>query len=194
MLRPVLVLGIDPGTHHLGWGVIVVEANRVRHVAHGVLHAPAEESLAGRLVVLSRGLQALIAAHKPQASAVESLFFHKDPQAASKLGHARGVVLLHLAQAEVPIAEYAPALVKSTVTGNGRAEKKQVAQMIKMLLNLSELPPADAADALAIAVTHTRRAALDALLRDPARQPVRDLKSLLKKRVRRVVRRTSLGA
>jgi crossover junction endodeoxyribonuclease RuvC len=159
------VLGIDPGTRHLGWGLVLSEANRVRHVAHGVLDADERLPLAERLLILDRGLTEMLQLHKPDAASVETLFFHKDPQAASKLGHARGVVLLSLARAGVPFGEYAPALVKSALTGNGRAEKAQVAQMIRMILCLEVIPKPDAADALALALTHLRRAPLDAQLR-----------------------------
>lgn len=159
-----LVLGIDPGTRNLGWGLVRSVGNRLEHVAHGVLRVNESLSLASRLVQLEAGLVAILGEHKPAAGSVESLFFHKDAQAASKLGHARGVVLLVLERAGIALAEYAPARVKQTVTGGGRAEKAQVAHMIKMLLNLRELPPADAADALALAVTHLRRAPIDARL------------------------------
>lgn len=163
-----LVLGIDPGTRHLGWGLLRSEANRVFHVAHGVLHASDRLPLADRLVLLDRGLAELIERHRPDAASIETLFFHKDPQAASKLGHARGVVLLSLARAGVSIAEYAPALVKSALTGNGRAEKLQVAHMVRLILCLDGNPESDAADALALALTHLRRAPLDAQLAERA--------------------------
>ena len=92
----------------------------------------------------------------PTVSSVESLFFHKDAQAAAKLGHARGVVLLCLARAGIPIAEYAPAKIKRTIAGSGQADKRQVALMVRAALSLDGLPPADASDALAIAMTHLR--------------------------------------
>src|SRR6185437_16921965 len=102
--------------------------------------------------------------HKPEVGAVESLFFHKDPQAAAKLGHARGVVLLRLSRAHVPICEYAPAQVKRTVVGKGAADKKQVAMVVTSILRLGTPPRADAADALAIALTHLSVARFDAAL------------------------------
>lgn len=159
-----LVLGIDPGTRNLGWGLVRGEGNRLIHVAHGVLRVKESLPLSTRLVQLEAGLVQLLEGHRPRVGSVESLFFHKDAQAASKLGHARGVVLLVLERAGIELAEYAPARVKQTLTGGGRAEKTQVAHMIKMLLNLPELPAADAADALALAVTHLRRAPIDARL------------------------------
>ena len=155
-----LVLGIDPGTLHLGWGVVERNGNRLTHVAHGVLHMPAGNSLSQRLLAISGGLAEVIAAQKPRVASVESLFFHKDAQSAAKLGHARGVVLLCLQQAGVELAEYAPARVKRTVVGNGRADKKQVALMVRAVLGLSAPPPSDAADALALAITHLRLGSL----------------------------------
>jgi crossover junction endodeoxyribonuclease RuvC len=153
-----LVLGIDPGTHNLGWGLVDGEANRMKHVAHGVIRAGEGLSLAARLVVIEEHLARVISEYKPIAGSVESLFFHKDPQAAAKLGHARGVVLLCLQRDAVGVFEYPPAQVKSAIVGNGRALKPQVAQMVRRLLCLDETPQADAADALALAITHLRRA------------------------------------
>ncbi|MEO6602082.1 MAG: crossover junction endodeoxyribonuclease RuvC, partial [Polyangiaceae bacterium] len=101
-------------------------------------------------------LGAVIERHQPEVGSVENLSFHKDAQAASKLGHARGVVLLLLARAGIEIAEYPPARVKRTIAGNGQADKSQVAMMVRALLALDALPPADAADALALAITHLR--------------------------------------
>ncbi|HVJ14489.1 MAG TPA: crossover junction endodeoxyribonuclease RuvC [Polyangiaceae bacterium] len=155
-----LVLGIDPGTRKLGWGLVVRRGQRLEHVAHGVLCLDAEAPLAERLCEIDEGLADVIERHRPQVGSVESLFFHKDAQAAAKLGHARGVVLLAFARAKLPVFEYAPALVKRTVAGKGQAAKEQVAMVIKAMLGLRETPPADAADALAIAVTHLRAAAV----------------------------------
>lgn len=151
-----LALGIDPGTLHLGWGVVSREGNRLRHVAHGVIHLKAGERLSSRLATISSSLTEVVSCQRPGVAAVESLFFHRDPQAAAKLGHARGVVLLCLEQAGLEIAEYAPARVKRTIVGNGQADKRQVALMVRALLGLAEPPASDAADALAIAITHLR--------------------------------------
>lgn len=159
-----IVLGIDPGTRNLGWGVVVRSGNRLRHQAHGVIVMDGESPLAARLTVLERELNDVIARFRPDVGSVESLFFHKDAQAAAKLGHARGVVLLCLARASVAVAEYAPARVKRTVTGRGLADKRQVSMLVRATLALSELPPPDAADALALAITHLRAAPLQALL------------------------------
>ncbi len=165
-----LVLGIDPGTRHLGWGVVRGEGNRAVHIGHGVIHASEKLSLAARLLTLDHELAQVIERYRPEVGSVESLFFHKDAQAAAKLGHARGVVLLSLQRAAVEVAEYAPARVKLALTGNGRAEKSQVAQMVKMMLNLTGLPEPDAADALALAMTHLRRAPIEARLAEAQRR------------------------
>ena len=108
------------------------------------------------MVELEGQLTRVIREHRPTVSSVESLFFNKDAQAAAKLGHARGVVLLCLAREGIPIAEYAPAKVKRTIAGTGQADKRQVALMVRAALALTAPPPADAADALAIAMTHLR--------------------------------------
>lgn len=151
-----LALGIDPGTLHLGWGLVRREANRIRHVAHGVIHLPAGSPLAQRLASIAEGLASVVTEHRPDVGSVESIFFNKDAQAAAKLGHARGVVLLCLEQARVPVFEYAPARVKRTVVGHGQADKRQMALMVRAVLGLASPPPSDAADALAVAITHLR--------------------------------------
>ncbi len=151
-----IVLGIDPGTRHLGWGVVRSEGSRVFHVDHGVIHTDTDGALHDRLLEIDDALREVIASHKPAEASVETLFFAKDPQAASKLGHARGVVLLALRRAGVAIAEYAPSRVKLTIVGRGLADKKQVAMVVTAILGLRAPPPSDAADALALAITHSR--------------------------------------
>lgn len=158
------VLGIDPGTRHLGWGVLLREGTRITHVAHGVIHTDLDGSLAERLVEIDTGIEAVLQEFRPDVSAVESLFFAKDPQSAAKLGHARGVVLLRLARAGLAIHEYPPARVKRSVVGRGQADKKQVALVMTAVLRLAAPPPSDAADALAIALTHLHVAGYDAAL------------------------------
>ncbi len=159
-----VVLGIDPGTLHLGWGVVRSSGSRVVHLGHGVIDAPSRWTLARRLLHLEQGLAEVIERFEPAAGSVESLFFHKDAQAAAKLGHARGVVLLSLARAQVPVFEYPPARVKSTIAGHGRADKSQMVRMVRTLLSLSEPPREDAADALALAMTYVRRARVELAL------------------------------
>jgi crossover junction endodeoxyribonuclease RuvC len=181
----VIALGIDPGTRHLGWGVVTRDGNRLRHVAHGVIDLDTKQPLAQRLVELERKLELVIQRYRPAVGSVETLFFHKDAQAAAKLGHARGVVLLSLSRAGVAVAEYAPARVKRTIAGRGQAEKHQVAMMIRALLSLDQLPRADAADALALAVTHLRAApVLEALARRAAQTGATPLHALLRGRSR----------
>jgi crossover junction endodeoxyribonuclease RuvC len=159
-----IVIGIDPGTLHLGWGVLRSDGNRVTHLGHGVIDAPSTQSLAHRLVLIDRSLNEIIARFRPDVGSVESLFFHKDAQAASKLGHARGVVLCQLARAGLEVHEYPPARVKSTVAGHGRADKSQIVRMIQRLLTLDVAPREDAADALALAFTYLRRAPIERVL------------------------------
>jgi crossover junction endodeoxyribonuclease RuvC len=155
-----VVLGLDPGTRHFGWGVVERRGTRLVHLAHGIVHTDERESIAARLVVIERELTVVVQAHGPTVASVEALFFSKDPQAAAKLGHARGVGLLVCARAGLEVHEYAPALVKRAVAGSGRAEKSQVAQMVRVLLGLAGAPAADAADALAVAVTHLQHVRL----------------------------------
>lgn len=149
-----IVLGLDPGTRHFGWGVVERRGTRLVHKAHGIVHTDERESIAKRLVAIERALCAVVEAHAPAIASVEAIFFAKDAQSAAKLGHARGVALLVCARADLEIHEYPPAVVKRAVAGNGRAEKGQVAQMVRVVLGLAAPPPADAADALALAVTH----------------------------------------
>jgi crossover junction endodeoxyribonuclease RuvC len=156
----VRVLGLDPGTRRFGWGVVERRGTRLAHVAHGVIVlGDARIPLASRLVELEKGLDEVVRAHQPTQASVESIFFHKDAQAAAKLGHARGVALLVCARAGLECSEYAPARVKRTVAAHGRADKAQVAQMIRVILSLPSAPASDAADALALAVTHLQNTA-----------------------------------
>lgn len=160
-----IVLGIDPGTRHLGWGVVSGVGARVTHVAHGVIHTDVSQGIPDRLVEIDDALEEVIRDHAPRSAAVESIFFSKDAQAAAKLGHARGVVMLRLRRAGVEVAEYPPAKVKRALVGAGAAEKGQVARVVTAILALKVIPPADAADALALAILHARVAALPAALR-----------------------------
>ena len=155
------VLGLDPGSRHFGWGVVAREGTRLVHVEHGIIHTDERAPLALRLVTLEAELAAVVARHRPACASVETLFFAKDARAAATLGHARGVALLVCARASVETFEYAPTLVKRAVAGTGRAEKSQVAQMVRVVLGLAAAPVADAADALAIALTHLQRLPLD---------------------------------
>ena len=140
----------------MGWGIIEATGSRLAFVACGTVHSQAEGGNARRLRQLHEGLSAVIAAHAPQEAAVEETFVNRDPQSALKLGQARGVALVVPALAGLDVAEYAANLIKKTVTGAGHAEKAQVAMMVKVLLPRCTIEGADAADALAVAITHAQ--------------------------------------
>lgn len=151
------VLGIDPGLRNMGWGVILVDGPRLRHVANGVIRSVADgtaQDLGARLSVLFRGLCAVIAEHAPDAAAVEQTFVNKDASGTLKLGQARGIALLAPAEAGLPVGEYAPNAVKKTVVGVGHAGKEQVQHMVRVQLPGVTFAGPDAADALAIAICH----------------------------------------
>ncbi len=156
MQRTIRILGIDPGLRKMGWGVIEQEGSRLSFVACGAVLSDAALDSARRLRQLHEGLGAVIAAHAPDEAAVEETFVNRDPQSALKLGQARGVALLAPALAGLPVSEYAANLVKKTVVGAGHADKAQIAMMVKILLPKSEAKTEDAADALAIAITHAQ--------------------------------------
>ena len=147
-----IVLGIDPGTAALGYGIVERSRGRLREVDHGCLSTSADLALPERLLAIHSLVDDLIALHQPDLLAVERLFFSKNVQTAFAVGQARGVVLLAAAQHGTPVREATPNEVKSAITGYGAADKAQVARMVQLVLGMSELPrPDDAADALAIA-------------------------------------------
>jgi crossover junction endodeoxyribonuclease RuvC len=149
----VKVLGIDPGTASLGWGIVESRSGRLRMVDAGCLNTKPDVSLPTRLLAIHTFLDELLATHQPDIVAVERLFFSRNAQTAFGVGQARGVVLLAAAQAEVPVREATPSEVKVAVTGHGRAEKDQVGRMVAVCLSLAAPPhPDDTADALAIAI------------------------------------------
>lgn len=164
MVTTLRVIGIDPGSRHLGWGVLTRTGTRVEHVAHGVIDTDLDGSLAERLVEIDTELERVIRVYMPDVGAVESIFFSKNANSAAKLGHARGVILLRLARAGMPIHEYAPTLVKRSVAGKGAADKKQVALVMTAILRLAAPPRSDAADALAVALTHLHAANFQAMV------------------------------
>ncbi len=153
------ILGIDPGTAVVGYGVIEGHPGRQAQLTEcGVLRQTARASLAERLHSIHQGVTELLDKHQPDAVALEGIFNGKNVRTTVVLGHARGVILLAAEQAGVPVAEYAPATVKRTVVGNGRAAKAQVGYMVAQLLRLRAAPtPADAADGVALALTHLLR-------------------------------------
>jgi crossover junction endodeoxyribonuclease RuvC len=159
------VLGIDPGSRRTGWGVVQLEGTRLRQVAAGTIVAPAKLALEKRLRLIHEGLGQVVEAHGPEVVAVEEIFFAKYANAALKLGHARGVALLVAAQSELAVHEYPPAIVKRTVVGRGGADKLQVGRLVTALLGLRAPPEEDAADALAVAITHIQASRSGALRR-----------------------------
>ncbi len=153
------IFGIDPGSNRTGYGCIEVIGSRHRLVICGSISAPARSTFPEKLKRIHADLAVLLAAHRPDCVAVESIFHARNVRSALKLGHARGIALLAASEAGLPVAEYAPAEIKRAVVGYGRAEKHQVQQMIKLLLGLDALPsPHDAADALAVAICHVNSA------------------------------------
>ncbi len=157
--RNPVVLGIDPGTAITGYGVVTEEGSTTLARAYGVIRTPANQPLPQRLVTIYAELNALLDAYQPTAVAVEEVFFSKNARTALSVGHARGVVLLAVAQRSIPLFHYKPTQVKQAVTGYGGADKRQIQEMVRMLLGLDDIPrPDDAADALAIALCHLHSA------------------------------------
>jgi crossover junction endodeoxyribonuclease RuvC len=148
------ILGIDPGLRRTGWGVVAIEGNRLSFLSCGSLATDDKAALAVRLLAIHDGLRQVVAAHAPHEAAVEATFVNRDAAATLKLGQARGIAMLVPAIAGLPVAEYAPNLVKKTIVGAGHCEKVQIRLMVKVLLPRADPRSDDAADALAIAVTH----------------------------------------
>jgi crossover junction endodeoxyribonuclease RuvC len=149
------ILGIDPGTATMGWGVVRQEGNRLSYVQHGAISTPSRWEMPRRLGRLFDGVTELMRGYRPEAVAVEELFFNTNVTTAITVGQARGVALLAAYKAGIEVAEYTPLQIKQAITSYGRAEKRQVQEMVKTLLNLREVPkPDDAADGLAIAICH----------------------------------------
>jgi crossover junction endodeoxyribonuclease RuvC len=157
------ILGIDPGSSVTGYGVVERRAGRLVHVAHGTLRPPRNVPLAFRLDYLYRAVAEVIARHAPDSAAVEQVFVAASPRSALVLGQARGAILAAVAAGGLPVSEYAPARIKRSVTGNGRANKQQVKLMVRRLLALDRLPVSDSADALAAAISHANAGRLDSL-------------------------------
>jgi crossover junction endodeoxyribonuclease RuvC len=148
------ILGLDPGLRATGWGLIESQGTRLSYLASGVITSSADDPLAMRLKTLYEGLHQVMANWQPDEAAVEETFVNTNAQSTLKLGHARAVALLVPALAGLPVAEYAANLVKKSVVGTGHADKKQIQAMIKVLLPKAATNSADAADALAVAITH----------------------------------------
>jgi crossover junction endodeoxyribonuclease RuvC len=158
MTAPIRILGIDPGLRHMGWGIVELFGSRLSYVASGGIHSNDKADLGERLRGLHHGLSAVVADYAPQEAAVEETFVNRDP---------RWIAIVVPALAGLLVAEYAANLIKKTVVGSGHADKAQIAMMVKVLLPQSDPASADAADALAVAITHAqhRRHAADVLMR-----------------------------
>jgi len=148
------ILGIDPGSHTTGYGIVEKAGGRLVHICDGQITADASLPLSERLYAISTGLNAVIEAHAPVAVSIESIFCSKNVKSAVMLGHARGVCMLGAAASGLPVFEYAPMSIKKAVTGFGAATKEQVAKMVIALLSCQASSGADASDALAIAICH----------------------------------------
>ncbi len=151
---PLIILGLDPGLASTGWGAILREGNRLTHIDNGQIETDPADPLANRLLIIADGLRRVIEDVGPGSVAIEEVFVNKNAQSTLKLGQARGAVLVAAAAAGVPITEYAASLVKKSVVGSGRAAKDQVQAMLRTLLPGLKIAGPDAADALAVAITH----------------------------------------
>lgn len=161
-----IILGVDPGIAILGYGVIKYEGNKFQPIDYGAIITESKLTLPERLSILNKGLIEIINKYNPEAFAVEELFFNKNVKTALTVGHARGIILLAAYQCGLDIFEYTPLQVKQAVVGYGRAEKKQIQQMVKILLNLKSIPkPDDVADALAIAICHAHSSSAGEIFR-----------------------------
>ncbi|NPA26261.1 MAG: crossover junction endodeoxyribonuclease RuvC [Chloroflexi bacterium] len=156
------ILGLDPGLALTGYGVVEPHPRGgFRVITYGVIRTAAKEPLPQRLLHLYQGMRALLETYQPEAAAVERLFVQRNLRSVMSVGQARGVVLLTLAQFQVPVAEYTPTQVKTALTGYGAARKAQMQRMVQLLLGLPEIPrPDDAADALAVALCHAQHATI----------------------------------
>ncbi len=157
MTPAIRILGVDPGLRATGWGVVRITGNALAFEAAGTVRAPTTGDLAARLRALHDGLDDVVRAWSPDEAAVEQTFVNRDATATLKLGQARGIALLVPARAGLAVAEYAPNEVKKAVVGAGHADKRQIRAMVRVLLPRADFDSDDAADALAIAITHAHR-------------------------------------
>lgn len=148
------LMGIDPGSRVTGYGIIDLDGPRSCHVASGCIQTASDRPLPERLKTIFAAVTVLVQTHRPAEVAIEQVFMHRNPDSALKLGQARGAALCAVVMADLPVSEYAPRAIKQAVVGSGAADKTQVQHMIRLLLNLPEAPPTDAADALAVAICH----------------------------------------
>jgi crossover junction endodeoxyribonuclease RuvC len=160
-----LILGIDPGTAITGWGIVKREADALTLLDYGTVSTAQGTPAPQRLQIIYRELGGIICRHQPDAVAVERLFFNKNARTAMAVGQARGVILLAVAEAGLPLHEYTPLEVKQSVCGYGRASKEQIQKLVQVLLGLDSVPqPDDAADAIAVAICHIHSARLQAMV------------------------------
>lgn len=158
------ILGIDPGTAIVGWGVVEGEGQDLRLVQYGVIRTPAHMPLPQRVTLVYDGIRELLDQHRPDGVGVEQLFFARNVTTALPVAHARGVILLAIQQALLPLREFTPMEIKQAVTGYGKADKHQMQQMVRLLLGLDDIPrPDDAADAVAVAICYHHMARYDSL-------------------------------
>jgi crossover junction endodeoxyribonuclease RuvC len=153
-MKPILILGVDPGLNRCGWGIILSEGARLSHVAHGVIKPPTQQQLASRLHDVFSELCKVITQYAPDEAAVEETFVNSNPRAALALGQARGVALAAAASHGLEVGEYAPSTIKKAIVGSGAADKTQIAFMVRRLLPTAGDVSADAADALGVALCH----------------------------------------
>lgn len=160
-----IILGIDPGSRKTGYGLISKQGNRLVHIDNGAIFTQSANDFPQRLEKIFTGLSAIIAQYQPEVVAVENVFLAKNAMSALKLGQARGAAIVAAVNVGLPVHEYTAMQVKQAVVGTGRAEKAQVQQMIKALLNLPEVAQEDASDALAVAICHAHSAGIASLLK-----------------------------
>lgn len=160
-----IILGIDPGSRKTGYGLISKQGNRLIHIDNGAIFTQSAKDFPQRLEQIFTGLSAIIAEYQPEVVAVEDVFLAKNAMSALKLGQARGAAIVAAVNVGLPVHEYTAMQVKQAVVGTGRAEKAQVQQMIKALLNLPEVAQEDASDALAVAICHAHSAGIRALMK-----------------------------
>ena len=163
------ILGIDPGSRVAGYGVIEAQGDRLDFVTCGVIRVTPSYTFGERLREIYQGIGEVIARHQPQQVAIEEVFMAKNANSALKLGHARGVLMLAVMQAELPLAEYSPRLIKQSAAGYGNADKGQIQQMVQVILALTKSPSQDAADALAVAICHANHFRFGQKLAGPQR-------------------------
>jgi len=149
------ILGIDPGSRVTGYGVIACRGAEIGYITCGTIRMQSEADFSQRLFMIFDGLSRVIDEHRPEVAAVEDVFVAHNPRSALKLGQARGAAVVAVRKKQIPVFDYTPRKVKQAVAGYGQAEKSQVQEMVKVLLELSAVPTSDAADALAVAICHS---------------------------------------